>query len=175
MSAAESVEVAPAPHHNPTNALSTPLVGILNGAFVVQYERFLAPPRVSLATSAGFRTSGGHDFDTVEGTFGTEGRIWLVGKEPFSKFDGPAMVGPYIGLRLDFGLTKVSKDGHVLGSSMAVSEAILLGVRLAVFRTIEITPNVGFGLRHEFDPSGRLAAWTRPEVFRFGVMAGVLF
>ena len=54
MTVAESAEVAP--QHNPANALSVPLVGILNGAFCVQYERFLAPPRVSLATSIGFRT-----------------------------------------------------------------------------------------------------------------------
>jgi hypothetical protein len=166
---------APPPRQNPKNAVSVPLVGILNGAWAIQYERFFAPPRISFATSIGFRTSGGHDFDTFEGTFGAEGRFWLIGKEVFSKFDGPAMVGPYIGIRTDVGMTKVSQNGHVLGTSMAISEALLIGVRLAFLRTIEITPNVGFGLRHEFDPSGRLAPWTRPELVRLGLNAGVLF
>ncbi|HEY8077760.1 MAG TPA: hypothetical protein VIF62_26725 [Labilithrix sp.] len=163
------------PHPAPDNDVSVPLVGILNGAFAVQYERFVSRVRVGLATSLGFRTSGGHDYDTFEGTFGTEGRIYFVGKAPFSTFDQPAMVGPYVGLRADVGLTEVSRDGHVLGKSIAISPAALVGVRFAFFRRFELTPNVGIGFRSEFDPSGRLAPWTRPEFVRLGISAGVMF
>jgi hypothetical protein len=160
---------------NPANAVSVPLLAVLDGGLAVQYERFVAPPRVSVATSLGARASGGHDFDTLEGSFGTEPRLWLIGKEPFSRFVGPAMVGPYLGFRLDVGITRVSQEGRFCGSSVAIAEALLLGVRFVFVRHVELTPNFGIGVRTEFDPSGRLAAWTRPELVRFGLAAGVLF
>jgi hypothetical protein len=58
---------------------------------------------------------------------------------------------------------------------MALSPALMLGARVAVARRIALTPHIGFGFRTEWDPTGRLASWTVPDLFRFGVDLGVLF
>ncbi len=162
----------PAP---PKNVVSLQLMSLLNSGVAVQYERFLAPPRVSIVTGLGLRGSGGPDIDVFESSFSTEGRVWLVGKAPFSRFAQPAMVGPYVGVRLDLGLTKVSQDGQVLGTSYRISESLMLGVRFAFAHRFEVTPSMGFGLRTDIDPRGELAPWTRVELFRLGVTAGVMF
>jgi hypothetical protein len=163
------------PSPPPENVLSIQLVSLLANNVQLQYERFLRPPRVSFVTGLGFRSSGGPETDVFESSFGVEGRIWLIGKAPFSRFERAAMVGPYIGVRLDSGLTKVSQDGHVLGTSIRISEAIMLGVRFAFAKRFELTPSLGGGLRTDIDPRGRLALWTRGEIFRLGLTAGVMF
>jgi hypothetical protein len=160
---------------SPKNAISIQLVSLLNSGVAIQYERFVGPPRVSLAGSVGYRQSGGTDYDVVETTVGTEARIWFIGKDGFSHFADRGMVGPYIGLRVDLGLTRESESGRTIGSSIGVAEALQLGARIAIAHRFEVTPSIGTGLRTEFDPKGRLAAWTRQEILRFGVTAGVMF
>jgi len=172
------VELAP----SPKNAISVQVLSLLGLALALQYERFLGVrreraerPRLSLAGSAGYRGSGGTDFDVYEGTLGAEARYWLLGRDGFSKFDGPAMVGPYVGFRFDAGLTHVSDGSRVLGKTIRFAESIQLGARVTVASRVEITPAFGIGMRHEIDPDGVLSAWTRLEILRFGLTAGVLF
>lgn len=169
-----AAEIAPR-RPAPRNAFSLHVLSLLNSGVALQYERLVAPPRFSLAGSLGYRGSGGSDFDVVEGTAGTEGRYWLWGKDGFSRFDERGMLGPFIGFRFDFGYTNVSQGERSVGESLRFAEAVQLGARVAIAHRIEITPSVGMGLRHEVDPSGRLAAWTRFELIRFGLTAGVLF
>ena len=159
----------------PMNAASLLLPSLTNGGVAVQYERFVAPPRLSIATSMGVRYSGGKDYDVIESGFGGECRVWFDGRAPFTHFTGRAMVGPYLGFRVDFGLTHETYGGHVAGNAMRVAESVSLGYRFAVASRIEITPSLGAGLRTEIDPRGRLPAWTRGEILRMGVTAGVLF
>lgn len=172
------VELAP----SPKNAISVQVLSLLGLALALQYERFLGVrrdaterPRLSLAGSAGYRGSGGTDFDVYEGTLGAEARYWFIGRDGFSKFDGPAMVGPYVGFRFDSGLTHVSDGSRVLGKTIRFAESIQLGARVTVANRVEITPAFGIGMRHEIDPDGVLSAWTRLEILRFGLTAGVLF
>ncbi len=174
------VELAP----SPKNAISVQVLSLLGLALALQYERFLGArrdaterprPRLSLAGSAGYRGSGGTDFDVYEGTLGAEARYWFIGRDGFSKLDGPAMVGPYVGFRFDTGLTHVSDGNRVLGKTIRFAESIQLGARVTVANRVEITPAFGIGIRHEIDPDGVLSAWTRLEILRFGLTAGVLF
>jgi hypothetical protein len=58
---------------------------------------------------------------------------------------------------------------------MRVAESLSMGVRVVIAGRFEITPSYGIGIRTEFDPSGRLAPWTRPELLRLGLTAGVMF
>lgn len=161
--------------HAPKNAISLEVFSLLNSGVTLQYERFLGPPRVSLATSLGVRSSGGTDLDVLDTSFGVEGRIWFIGRAPFTKFRERAMVGPYMGVRLDYGITRVSDDTHTLGTEMRVAEGLMLGARIAIAEHFELTPAIGTGLRTEFDPRGRLAPWTRWEILRVGLTAGVMF
>ncbi len=158
----------------PRNALSLQLISIVNSGVNVQYDRLMAP-NFSFGPSLGFRKSGGADIDVLESNFGIESRYWLIGREPFSRFDGRAMVGPYVSARIDFGITRDTQNGHVLGTQMSVAEGVALGMRFVIVRRFEVTPSAGFGLRTDFDPRGRLAPFWRGELGRFALLAGVMF
>ncbi len=170
----ESSYVKPAAE-SPRNALSLQLMALASSGITLQYERFIGPPRrISLVTSIGARRSGGDDYSVFETAMGGEVRFWLEGKMAGYRFDGPAMVGPYLGLGVDFGMTRLTQDGHQLGTSMRVAEGLSFGIRFAPAHRLEITPSIGTGLRTEWGPHG-LAPWTRFEVVRLGLTIGVLF
>jgi len=171
----EDHEGPPPPAPSPKNALSIQLMALTSRGLTLQYERFVTwPRRMSFVTSLGARTSGGEDYGVFEGAVGGEVRFWLEGKVAGYRFDGPTMVGPYFGMGVDFGMTRVSAQGHTLGTSMRIAEGISFGIRFAPGHRMEITPSIGTGFRTEFGPNG-LAAWTRYEVVRLGLTAGVLF
>ena len=151
------------------------MLSLLSSGVTLQYERFILPPRLSLAGSVGYRRSGGSQFEVVEGSLGTEGRLWILGKDGVSRFDERGMVGPFVGFRFDFGMASVSEGARTVGKSVRFAESIHLGARVAFAGRVELTPSVGIGLRHEIDPDGRLSAWTRLEVIRFGMTVGVMF
>ena len=87
----------------PRNVFELQMMSLENHGLTFQYERLVAPPRISVLTALGFRLSGGHDYDVVEMDYGVEGRLWLVGKAPFVTFSDRTMIGPYLGLRFDTG------------------------------------------------------------------------
>jgi hypothetical protein len=175
--AARADEASPPPvvlHQPPRNALSIQLASLLNHGVTLQYERQVAS-RMSIATSIGRRWSGGETYDVTEMGFGAETRVWWLGKAPLARWSGPAMIGPYAGLRFDAGLTRVSEGDRLVGSSMRFASSLAVGARLVFVDRIELTPAAGFGLRHEIDPRGRLASWTRLEPIRVGATIGVMF
>jgi hypothetical protein len=159
----------------PRNALSLQLTSLLDRGVTIQFERQVAP-RFSVATSLGRRWSGGKSFDTSETGFGAEGRYWLFGRGPLMRpYTGPAMVGPFVAFRTDAGITRVDDGDRLVGSSLRLAESLALGARVAIAGRVELSSSLGFGLRHDFDPRGRLAPWTRFEPLRFGMTAGILF
>jgi hypothetical protein len=161
----------------PDNALSLQMVSLLNRGATIQYERFFAPPRLSLATSIGGRVSGGNDYDVVETGYGIEAKLWLAGKVAFVRYTRPAMVGPYLGFRFDMGLSRVAAadDGRVVGTNMRFAESINIGVRFVFFERLELSPSFGFGLHTDVDPRGRLPAWSRGDILRLGLTVGAVF
>jgi len=159
----------------PRNVFELQMMSLENHGITLQYERLAAPPRISVLTALGFRLSGGHDYDVVEMDYGVEGRLWLVGKAPFVTFSDRTMIGPYLGVRFDTGLTHVSADGHSLGGNIRLAESGNLGIRVVFFKLLEVTPSLGFGLHTDFDPRGRLSPWTRPELVKLGLTMGALF
>lgn len=158
----------------PRNAFELQMLSLENHGLTFQYERYV-PRHFSVLTAMGLRLSGGHDYDVVEMGYGVEGRVWLAGKGPFVTFSDRTMIGPYLGLRFDTGLTHVSADGHSLGGNIRLAESGNLGVRVVFFHMLEVTPSLGFGLHTDFDPRGRLSPWTRPELFKLGLTLGALF
>jgi hypothetical protein len=172
---AAAADPPPSAPSAPRNAISIALPSLLNSGIALEYERFVGPPRFSFVTGLGIRSSGGRQFDVVESAYGVEGRLWLWGRAPFSRFSERAMIGPYVGARFDYGITRVSSGGHVLGSGMRFAESLSIGVRVVIAGHVEITPSYGIGLRTEVDPRGRLAPWTRGEILRLGLTAGVMF
>jgi hypothetical protein len=172
---APAIARAEQPALPPRNALSLEIPSLFNAGLAIQYERFVLPPIFSVVTGAGMRRSGGDEYDVLDVGFGAEGRFWLLGRAPFSRWDRRAMVGPYLALGLDFGIVREWHQGHVLGTTMRVGQHGSVGARFAILRRFEITPSLGAGLRTEIDARGRLAPWSRPELIRLGLTAGVLF
>ena len=157
------------------NAVSIELPSLLGGGVALRYERFVLPPIFSVVVGGAARASGGPDYDVLETGAGFEGRFWLIGRAPFSAQQGRAMVGPYLGVGLDAGLTRVWAGGHGLGTMVRVGGSGSLGVRITFANRLEVTPSLGIGWRTELDAHGRLAPWFRPELARLGCTGGVLF
>ena len=110
------------------------------------------------------------------GCAGGEARFWLHGRAPFSRPGRRAMVGPYLGARVELsrtGLRDHVRDRHA-GTSVTVAEGLLFGYRFSFRRVVEVTPSLGVIVKTEWDPSGRLAAWTTGTAV-VGLTAGVLF
>jgi len=119
-----------------------------------------------MSTSAGSTSQGGDDFDTREMGGGLEGRFWFLGH---------GMLGPYAGVRFDYGFTRVSEGDRFLGSSMSYAQSLVGGVRVILWHRMEITPSYGLGVRQEIDPRGRLEPLFHFELFRLGLTLGVMF
>ncbi|MBX3228557.1 MAG: hypothetical protein KIT84_07885 [Labilithrix sp.] len=165
---------APVVRPPPVNAISVQLLSLVSQGVTLQYER-QAARYLSFVTAAGYRWSGGDAFDTTEAVFGVEGRLWILGHAPLTRWSGRAMVGPYVGFRLDGALTRVREGERFVGSMLSTSESVFIGARVVFFERLEITPGVGFGLRQDVDPRGRLATINRPEILRLALSAGVMF
>lgn len=176
--AAVATAPAPPPPARPPpplrNALSVHVLTLLSAGVTLQYERQLMR-YASVATSLGHRWSGGDSFSTNETSFGAEARLWILGRAPFVRWSDRAMIGPYIGLRLDGVVTRVSEGERFVGSMLTFGESVAAGARLVFAHRIEVTPYASAGLRHEIDPRGRLARQTRIDLARFGLTAGVMF
>lgn len=158
------------------NVISLRPLALLERGFGVQYERFVRPPTLSIAGGSSIRSGALADFRSVTIGGGAEVRMWLKGRPPFSAVGRDAMVGPFIGLRLDLGFTQLNdrQESRAIGTNVAVSESFTFGFRATLWRFFEITPQAGFALVHDIDPSGRLASLTRPTM-SFGLTWGWMF
>ena len=158
------------------NAFELRPLAVLERGFGVQYERFVKPPKFSIATGLAVRSGALADFRSITIAAGSEVRLWLAGRPPFSAVGRGAMVGPYVGFRLDLGFTQLTDrlEGRSVGSAVTVSESFTFGFRATLWRFFEITPSTGFLLVHDIDPSGRIASLTHPTM-SFGLTWGWMF
>ena len=163
------------PSFGPRNAVSLHPWSLFGPGVALQYERFAFPRWVSVVTGLGFRTSGQEDFGSLSLSTALEGRLWLIGRAPFTKHGDRAMVGPYVAARADLTWTRVwhEPDGRTIGNTIEHEEAALFGYRFAL-GPVEATPFVGVGASSQHDTSGRLAAVTNP-VLKAGLTLGVMF
>jgi hypothetical protein len=148
---------------------------LLAHGVALQYERYVSPRRFSLVLGAGFRSSSRGDYESWVTTVGVEPRVWLARAERPRHLGREAMVGPYLGLRGDaawLAMTDTTRDAWV-GGNVGLSLVGSFGWRFTLSR-VELTPSFGLGARSDFDPSGRLAAWTRP-VYRLDWTVGWMF
>jgi hypothetical protein len=158
------------------NAFELRPLAVLQRGFGVQYERFVLPPKLSIATGLAVRSGALADFRSITISAGSEVRLWLAGRPPFSAVGRGAMVGPYVGFRLDVGYTTLTDrlEDRLVGSAVTLSESFTFGFRATLFRFFEITPSTGFVLVHDIDPSGRIASLTHPTM-SFGLTWGWMF
>jgi hypothetical protein len=161
--------------YGPRNAISFHPWSLLGPGVALQYERFAFPRWISVVAGLGFRASGQEDFGSLSLSTALEGRLWLIGRAPFTKLGERAMVGPYLAARADVSWTRVwhEPDGRSIGATIEHEEAALFGYRFTL-GPVEITPFLGMGISSQHDTSGRLAAVTNP-VLKAGLTLGVMF
>ncbi len=166
------VVASPTPlyHH----ALSTQPLALLGDGVVVQYEHFVLPPRLSVATSLGARWGASGDFSGRTYAAGVEGRVWLTGAFWLSGQPAGAMVGPYLFGRVDGSLNYVRMGERSIGGTFDLAETGGVGLRALLFGRVELTPYLGAGALTSFDQRGRLSPYTRP-VLKLGLTVGVMF
>lgn len=158
------------------NVIELRPLAVLERGFGVQYERFVLPPKFSIATGLAVRSGALADFRSFTIAGGSEVRVWIAGRPPFSAVGRGAMVGPYVGFRLDLGWTTLTDrlEDRSIGSTVTISESLTFGFRATLWRFFEITPSTGFVLVHDIDPSGRIASLTHPTM-SFGLTWGWMF
>ena len=162
--------------YGPRNAVSIhPLVLPASGA-AVQYERYVLPPRFSLATGLGYRRGAGGSFQSHTTSAGIELKLWLLDERRFRGLGSQAMVGPFVAGRLDQAWTLVTHrlDDRYVGGQLTLMSSASLGFRLPLANVVELSPSVGVGGRLDIDPQRRLAPLGR-VLLRGGLTAGVLF
>lgn len=159
----------------PRNALSLHPLSLLAHGAAVQYERYVWPRRFSLVLGGGFRSSSRGDYSSWVTTVGVEPRWWMAGAWRPRQLGKDAMVGPYLGLRVDAAwmtMTNTTRDAWV-GGNVGLSTVGSFGWRFTI-NQLELTPSLGLGARSDFDVTGRLAPWTR-AVLRFDWTVGWMF
>lgn len=149
----------------PTNAVSVQPLAFASDGIAVDYERFLKE-RWSLAVGPAVRFGAGGDYSSLHLGAGGEVRYWILGHAPFDDWTGRAMVGPFVSVRLDLAWVTLSNDvqNRTVGSFFTFAESAWLGYRVSAWKRLEISLLAGYAVRHEIDPSGRLAAYRRGAV-----------
>jgi hypothetical protein len=154
------------------NAISTQPLSLLARGAAVMYERFVAPPTVSVVGLAGVRGAATGDYASTTFDAGVEARAWMLGRR-ISHCERGAMVGPYLGLRMDVGYTSLRDTitSRAAGTSVDFDPTFFIGYRFVLWRVVELTPSLGAGAR--IDDDG-LALQARPTL-TFGLSIGWMF
>lgn len=166
----------PAP---PRHAVSLSLTGLTSRALVMSYERpglgSLLDGRYSLAGTLGLRAGASEDYGSIHLASAVEVRRWLTGWSPGAHYSEPAMVGPYLGVRLALGMVRVKDevDDEIIGRTLLLSETVALGYRFVILDLVEITPSAGVQLRHDIELENRLPPLTQLHL-TLGLTAGIL-
>jgi len=162
--------------NGPRNAIGVYPLALLSPGFALEYERFVAPPRVSFASGIGFiRGAARGDYRSSTLTPSMELRLWLTGRGPFSTLADRAMVGAYFSLREEMGFTATTDEvrDRLAGRSVEFGSALSCGYRLTL-GPMALTPSSGAAVLTQLDPSGRLTS-TTTVVARFAAALGILF
>ena len=157
----------------PANAISLHALSLGTRGLAIEGERHVRE-RFSAVVGLAGRAPAGGDYISRSVTASSELRWWIKGDAPWASYAGRAMVGPYVGFRVDAGYTWTGSGGVGIGSTMIVGESVTSGYRFAFWHRLEVTPSVSLGFRHELDLEGRLAPWTRGSL-GLALKVGVLF
>lgn len=162
---------APPPRH----AVSLHLLSLGTRGLALEGERQLRR-RFSAVAGLALRSPARGDYESLSITGSGEARWWITGRAPWTGLAAGAMVGPYLGVRVDASRTATTEaaTGRGIGSTLTLAESLTAGYRFAFWGRLEITPKASLGVRHEIDLGGRLAPWTRGAL-GFAMTAGVLF
>lgn len=169
---------APAAADGPKSAISIEVPSLSTAGVSVQYERYVLSDtvrRLSVAGSVAARSTAGGDYDSRTLGGAAELRHWITGRSAWSSLE-EAMVGLYVGLRLEFGHTATTDRmaEQSIGSTLAMGSSLALGYRFAPWSRVEITPSAGVGGRLEKDLTGRTGVWGRPTL-TLGLTVGWLY
>jgi hypothetical protein len=160
----------------PRNAVSIRPLNLLERGFAGEYERYVLPPRLSIAVGPSVRIGGGEDFTGVSVGLGVEGRLWLwpKGGAPTCLGDR-AMAGPYASLRFDAARTHLEANGapqtRSIGTTVDLAETVGIGWRVTAGH-VSIAPT--FGVVTTADVAPRLATYVRLSL-AMGLTVGWMF
>lgn len=161
---------------SPKNLVSLHLLSLDARSLSLGYERFVQPPKISIAGAAGVRRAASGDYSGWTTSAGVALRYWVTGWAAWSELAPDSMVGLFFAAQLDLARTALSDEltGRSLDSTLTIAEQLTIGYRFGFWGRLEVTPTTGVSWRHDIDLSGRLAPWTRGAVV-FGLTVGYLF
>jgi hypothetical protein len=165
---------APAAHRVTHNALVLYPASFAERGVMVGYERALANPRLAVLGRFSFAAPLSGDFRSRGTGVGVEGRWYFLGRGPFTRYAGPAPVGPYLGARVHLTTTTLVERAtqRRVGSSERLAIELAAGCRFTIVGAIELSPFVGFVLYSDFVDN--MAPTLLPSV-AFGASVGGMF
>lgn len=154
--------------------LSLPSIDGATGA-EVGAETYLPDRKLGVDVTLGARKTAAGDYTGVAGGAGVEARWYWRGR---ALWTDPAWraIGWFVGGRADLALshTRDRADDRSLGTTLVLGASGIAGYRIVPWKRLELTADVGLGLRNEHDLSGRLPPWTLGSL-SVGLEVGWLF
>ncbi len=151
------------------------LPGLEARALAVDVERDLPAQRLSVVGGLALRAAARGDFTSSTVTVAVEARRWLKRRAIWTRQPRGAMVGWYLGARLDGSEVRLRDEVMDTASDqLVIAVSGLVGYRIAPWRGLEVTPSLGLSWRAEIDLEGRLPVARRGGI-TFGCNAGWMF
>ncbi len=155
------------------NAVLAYPFAFLRRGFAFAYER--AFPWLGLAVLGRLacdRQAAG-DFRSNALGLSVEARWYFLRRGPFTRYHGPAAVGPYLGLRLGFMDTRLRTDEQsYVGSSHRLTTELAFGFRMAIASWVDVTPFAAASVNQDYLDGVASPART---TYGFGLALGLLF
>ncbi|HUS32618.1 MAG TPA: DUF3575 domain-containing protein [Kofleriaceae bacterium] len=136
-----------AAHAEPDVIATQPLALAANGVSA-SYERPLTT-KLSGVAIAGYRDGADGDFDANTFTGGAELRRWFR--------DDGRMRGPFIGVHVSVGHTRLSDQMGYVGSSTSFTQRLEFGWRFVIRNHVTIAPAIGIAIHEDISGTGNLA------------------
>lgn len=143
------------------NTVSVELAGLSERGVIVDGERDFPELHISVDAGIVLRASATGDYSSRTLGIGGEVRYWLKRSAIWTRAPRGSAIGWYTGARIDLARTSLEMDGASLGRERQFATSLLFGYRFAPWRGLEVRPYTGLAIRHEWDASDRVAAWTK--------------
>jgi hypothetical protein len=165
-------EVAPRAEVTRNAVLAYPFAFLRRG-FAFAYERAFPAYGLSVLGRLAFDRQAGGDYRSNGFGLGIEGRWYFLRRGPFTKYVGPAALGPYFGLRAAWMDTRLRDDQRrFVGSAHRTTWELAFGFRMVIASWVALTPFVAAAINQDF--LDRVPSDAR-VTFGFGLSVGVLF
>lgn len=155
------------------NAVLAYPFAFLRRGFAFAYERAFPWLGLAVLGRLAYDRQAAGDFRSNALGLSVEARWYFLRRGPFTRYQGPAAVGPYLGLRLGFMDTRLRTDEQsYVGSSHRLTTELAFGFRMAIASWVDVTPFAAASVNQDYLDG---VASPPRTTYGFGLALGLLF